>query len=37
MAPEDGTEVGALITITGMSRPMLYRHLREHANAGRAV
>jgi S-DNA-T family DNA segregation ATPase FtsK/SpoIIIE len=37
MAPEEGTEVGVLLTLTGMSRPTLYRHLREHANAGRAV
>jgi len=37
MAPEEGTEVGVLLTLTGMSRPTLYRHLREHAQAGRAV
>ena len=37
MAPGEGTEVGVLITLTGMSRPTLYRHLREHALAGRAV
>jgi hypothetical protein len=37
MAPEEGTEVGVLLTLTGMSRPTLYRHLREHALAGRAV
>lgn len=37
MAPEEGTEVGVLLTLTGMSRPTLYRRLREHAMAGRAV
>ena len=37
MASEEGTEVGELIAVTGMSRPTLYRHLREHAMAGRAV
>jgi S-DNA-T family DNA segregation ATPase FtsK/SpoIIIE len=37
LAPEEGTEVGVLITLTGMSRPTLYRHLSQHAKAGRAV
>ena len=37
MAPEEGTEVGELIAVTGMSRPTLYRHLAQHAKAGRAV
>ena len=37
IAPDEGTEVGVLLILTGMSRPTLYRHLREHALAGRAV
>jgi hypothetical protein len=37
LAPDEGTEVGVLITLTGLSRPTLYRHLREHAQAGRAI
>jgi hypothetical protein len=37
MAPDEGSEVGVLITLTGLSRPTLYRHLREHAQAGRAI
>jgi len=37
MAPDEGTEVGVLLTLTGLSRPTLYRHLREHAQAGRAI
>lgn len=37
LAPEEGTEVGVLMTLTGMSRPTLYRHLALHAKAGRAV
>jgi S-DNA-T family DNA segregation ATPase FtsK/SpoIIIE len=36
-APEEGIEIGQLIRITGMSRTTLYRYLREHATAGRAV
>jgi hypothetical protein len=37
MAPDEGSDVRELTRITGMSRPTLYRHLREHATAGRAV
>ena len=37
MAPGEGTDIRELIEVTGMSRPTLYRHLREHAKAGRAV
>jgi S-DNA-T family DNA segregation ATPase FtsK/SpoIIIE len=37
MAPEDGADVAALMKVTGMSRPTLYRHLGQHAKSGRAV
>ena len=37
VAPEEGTEIGELMRMTGMKRTKLYRHLREHAEAGRAV
>ncbi len=37
IAPEEGAEIGELMRITGMKRTKLYRHLREHAEAGRAV
>jgi hypothetical protein len=37
VAPEEGTEIGELMRITGMKRTKLYRHLREHAEAGRAI
>jgi len=37
IAPEEGTEIAELMRITGMKRTKLYRHLREHAEAGRAV
>lgn len=36
-APDEGVDVRQLMQITGMSRPTLYRHLGEHAKAGRAV
>jgi hypothetical protein len=36
-AGPDGVGVAELLTLTGMTRPMLYRHLRMHADAGRAV
>jgi hypothetical protein len=29
--------VAELLALTGMTRPTLYRHLRVHADAGRAV
>ena len=37
IAPEEGTEIAELMRMTGMKRTKLYRHLREHAEAGRAV
>jgi DNA segregation ATPase FtsK/SpoIIIE-like protein len=37
MAPEDGVDVGELMRVTRMTRPTLYRHLAEHARAGRVV
>ena len=36
-APDEGTDIGELMRITGWKRTKLYRHLREHAEAGRAV
>jgi hypothetical protein len=36
-APEEGTDIGELMRITGWKRTKLYRHLREHAAAGRAI
>lgn len=36
-APEEGTEIGELMRITGWKRTKLYRHLRQHADAGRAI
>jgi hypothetical protein len=35
-APDEGWEIGELMTYTGMSRATVYRHLREHAQRGRA-
>jgi len=37
LAPDEGTDVGELLRLTGMSRPTLYRRLAGHAKAGRAV
>ena len=37
LTPDEGTEAGELLRLTGMSRPTLYRRLAEHAKAGRAV
>jgi S-DNA-T family DNA segregation ATPase FtsK/SpoIIIE len=37
VAPDEGTDVGELMAITGMTRPTLYRRLAEYAKAGRAV
>ena len=37
LAPEEGTEIGDLMRLTGMTRPTLYRHLGEHVRAGRVV
>ena len=36
-AGPDGVAVAELLAITGMTRPTLYRHLQQHASAGRAV
>jgi hypothetical protein len=36
-APEEGTGIAELMRITGWKRTKLYRHLREHADAGRAI
>ena len=36
-APEEGTEIGELMRITGWKRTKLYRNLRQYAEAGRAV
>jgi len=36
-APDEGSDAGRLMRATGMSRPTLYRRLREHAEAGRAI
>ena len=36
-AGPDGVPVAELLALTGMTRPTLYRHLRLHADAGRAV
>ena len=36
-APDEGTDIGELMHITGWKRTKLYRHLREHAEAGRAI
>jgi hypothetical protein len=36
-APPEGTDVSELMRITGWKRTKLYRHLREYAEAGRAI
>ncbi|GAB1819313.1 hypothetical protein HerbRD11066_24770 [Herbidospora sp. RD11066] len=36
-APEQGATLGELIDATGMSRPWLYKRLREYADAGRVI
>ena len=36
-APDEGTEIGELMRITGWKRTKLYRHLRQYAEAGRAI
>ena len=33
---DEGADIGELMRITGMSRPTLYRHLAQHAKAGRS-
>jgi DNA segregation ATPase FtsK/SpoIIIE-like protein len=35
-APEEGLEIGELISLTGMTRTTLYRYLRDLVNEGRA-
>ena len=36
-APAEGSEVSELMRVTGWKRTKLYRHLQEHAEAGRAI
>ena len=36
-APAEGIGVGDLMRITGMTRPTIYRHLREYVKAGCVV
>ena len=36
-APAEGSEVSELMRVTGWKRTKLYRHLQEHARAGRAI
>ena len=36
-AGPDGVPVAELLALSGITRPTLYRHLRMHADAGRAV
>jgi DNA segregation ATPase FtsK/SpoIIIE, S-DNA-T family len=36
-APAEGTEIGELLRMTGWKRTKLYRHLRQYADAGRAI
>lgn len=36
-APEEGTEIAELMRITGWKRTKLYRHLRKHSEAVRAI
>jgi hypothetical protein len=36
-APDDGADIGELMRVTGWKRTTLYRHLREHADSGRAI
>ncbi len=37
VAPPQGADIAELMSASGMTRPTLYRHLAEHARAGRAV
>jgi S-DNA-T family DNA segregation ATPase FtsK/SpoIIIE len=37
LAPEEGVTVPELVILTGLSRPTIYRRLREYADSGRAV
>jgi S-DNA-T family DNA segregation ATPase FtsK/SpoIIIE len=36
-APDEGADIAELLRLTGMSRATLYRHLAQHAQAGRAI
>ena len=35
--PDEGADIAELLRLTGMSRATLYRHLAQHAQAGRAI
>jgi len=37
VAPEEGADIAELLRASGMTRPTLYRHLAQHARAGRAI
>lgn len=37
IAPDDGASIAELMSSSGMNRTTLYRHLIDHAQAGRAV
>ena len=37
VAPEEGTDIAELMRVTGWKRTKLYRHLQQHAEAGRAI
>jgi hypothetical protein len=36
-APDEGADIAELLRLTAMSRATLYRHLAQHAQAGRAI
>jgi hypothetical protein len=36
-APDEGADIAELMRLSGMSRATLYRHLSQHARAGRAI
>ena len=36
-APDEGIAVGDLMRVTGMTRPTIYRHLREYVRTGRVM
>jgi DNA translocase FtsK/SpoIIIE-like protein len=37
MAPDEGADIAELMRASGMTRPTLYRHLAQHAQAGQAI
>ena len=37
MAPDEGIGVGDLMNATGMTRPTIYRHLREYVRTGHVM